>query len=185
MNPKIILIAGGSCSGKSEFSKSFKNALVIELDRFYLPLDKIPKKNGKANFDSPESVDIAQCAQLISKLRNNESVDIPVYDFVKNDRIGIEHVKLEKDNKFIIVEGIFALYSPLREIADLKIFLDVSTEIRLARRIVRDVTRKQQSEVQIIKDYPDIEENYKKYIESTKTFADIIIPFSSNPLVLQ
>lgn len=184
MNPKIILIAGGSCSGKSVFARSFRNALVIELDRFYLPLDKIPMKNNKSNFDVPEAVDIKKCAEFISKLRNNEFAEAPLYDFIKNDRVGTEKIQLDKNKNFIIVEGLFALFTPLRDVADLKIFLDVPTEIRLARRIVRDVRRKQQSAMEIIKNYPNIEENYKNYIEATKEVADLVIPFSSNPLIL-
>lgn len=182
-NHQIILVAGGTCSGKSEFAKWFKNALLLELDRFYLPLAKIPSDaTGVPNFDTPKSIDIAACASVVEKLSQGAEVEIPIYSYVQNDRVGTETIKLGENTKFIIVEGLYALYSPLRELGDIKIFLDTPSEIRVARRMIRDVERKQRPKTDILANFILAEDGYEKYVEPTKDVADLVVPFSMNPM---
>lgn len=174
---------GGSGSGKSEFAQWFRNALVIELDRFYQPISDIPKDaEGNYDFDRPESIDIQECAEVIQEIVDKGESTVPIYDMVKNERTGSEKIKRSLDTKYIIVEGIFSFYSPLQEMADLKIFLDTPTEARVARRMVRDVKRKGKSNLEIMADFINVEKNYLKYIEPMKKHADLIIPFSYNPV---
>lgn len=179
----VILIAGGSCSGKTEFAKWFKNSLLVDLDRFYLPFAKIPRDgNGIPNFDTPEGVAIDECAKMVERLAHGEKVQVPTYSFIKNDRTGTEAMQATKTTKFIVVEGMYALFSPLKELGDLNIFLDTPAEIRVARRMIRDVERKNRTKSEILSNFVTAEEGYQKYVERTKKFADLIIPFSSNPV---
>ena len=181
--PIVVLIAGGSGSGKSEFAKWFKNSLIIELDSFYKPKDKVPKdKEWGYNFDHPDAIDIKECAETIKILLKKKKAIIPRYDMILSERVGKREVRLNKKTKFIIVEGIFTFYSPLREQADVKIFLDTPTEIRVARRMIRDVKRKGRTKVEIMANFVHAERNYMKFIEPMKKYADIIIPFSFNPV---
>ena len=182
-NVQIILITGGSGSGKSEFATWYKNALVIELDSFYRPLKDVPKDgSGNYDFDTPEAVNIAECAQMVDELLKTKKSTIPLYDMKKNERTGRKTITIGNDIKFIIVEGIFSFYSPLRELADLKVFLDTPTEVRVSRRMIRDVKRKGKSNLEIMANFINIEKSYKKYIEPMKKYADLIIPFSYNPV---
>ncbi|OGK25025.1 hypothetical protein A3A46_04305 [Candidatus Roizmanbacteria bacterium RIFCSPLOWO2_01_FULL_37_13] len=184
--PAVILITGGSGSGKSEFTRWFKHAVVIELDSFYKPKDQVPKdKEWGYNFDHPNAVDIEECAETIKKLLKKKKAMVPRYDMILSERVGKREVKLTKKVQFIIVEGIFTFYSPLRELADIKIFLDTPTEIRVARRMIRDVKRKGRTKLEIMSNFVHAERNYYKHIEPMKKFADVIIPFSFNPIQLK
>lgn len=180
---KVIVITGGSGSGKSEFAKWFKKALVIELDSFYKPLKEVPKDSaGHPDFDVPEAVNVAECAAMVKELIKKGNSTIPVYSMLTNDRDGRRKIQVSKSIRFIVVEGIFSFYSPLRELADLKIFLDTPTEARAARRMIRDVKRKGKSSLEIMSNFIRVEKNYLKYVEPMKRYADLIVPFSYNPI---
>lgn len=180
---QVVLVAGGSCSGKSEFAKWFHNALSLDLDRFYYPLDRIPKdKQGEYNFDTPEAIDLAACAKAVKELVVGKSVEVPTYSFIKNNPIGKESVQITKSIKFIIVEGMYTFFSPLLELGDIKIFLDTPTEIRIARRMTRDVERKNRTKHEILSNFIEAEKGYQKFVEPTKKYADLVIPFSFNPI---
>lgn len=179
----VVLITGGSCSGKSEFSKWFSDGLTVSLDSFYKPLNKIPKDaEGNYNFDVPESIDIKECAEAVKLLSEGKPAKIPLYNMKLNDRTGVETLRCTVSTKFIVVEGLFAFHSPLLELGDMKVFIDTPTETRIARRIIRDIERKGKSKIEIMKDFITAETHYQKYVEPTRKYADLIIPFSNNPL---
>ena len=181
--PLVILVTGGSGSGKSEFARWFKQAVIVELDSFYRPKSQVPKNEEWGyDFDNPDAIDIRECADALRTLLKKEKVIIPKYDFIISERIGKREVRLTRKTKFIIIEGIFTFYSPLREAGDIKIFLDTPTEIRVARRMIRDVKRKGRTKVEIMANFVHAERNYMKFIEPMKKYADIIIPFSFNPV---
>lgn len=181
--PSVILITGGSCSGKSEFTKFFKNACILHLDSFYKHLKDIPKDSlGNLDFDRPDAIDLEEAATAIKELIQNKSTKIPLYDMKINDRSGFETISLEKNTKYVIVEGLFAFYPPLGNLGDMKIFLDTPGEIRVARRMIRDVKRKGLSKPEILLQFTVAEKNYQKFVEPMKEKADIVIPFSYNPL---
>ncbi|OGK32913.1 hypothetical protein A3F57_03075 [Candidatus Roizmanbacteria bacterium RIFCSPHIGHO2_12_FULL_36_11] len=185
-NILVILITGGSGSGKSEFAKWFKHAIVIELDSFYKPKDQVPKHDEWGyDFDNPEAIDINECAESLKILLKKRKVTIPKYDFIISERIGKREIEITKKTKFIIIEGIFTFYSPLRELADIKIFLDTPTELRVARRMIRDVKRKGRTKIEIMANFVHAERNYAKFIEPMKKYADIVIPFSSSPVQIR
>jgi uridine kinase len=181
-NVMTILVCGGSCSGKSVFAQMFKNAFTLEMDHFYFGKNKMkPRPDGTYDFDAPESVDIADCARAAKELATGNPVTIPVYDMVTSDRTGTQTIQLKPDDKFIVIPGIFAFYSPLREMGDLKIYVDTPREIRVARRMIRDVA-KGRSDIDTLSWSITVENNHQKYIEPMKQYADLVIPFSYNPV---
>lgn len=178
----IILVSGGSCSGKSVFAQLFQHAFILEMDHFYLAKKDMQKQpDGSYDYDSPDAVDIADCARAVSELTHGKPVTIPKYDMVTSERVGTQTIKLLPSHKFIVVEGIFAFYAPLRDQGDIKIFLDVPTEVRVARRMIRD-EKKGRSDIETLAWSITVEKNHKKYIEPLKKYADLVIPFNHNPL---
>lgn len=182
----IVLIGGGSCSGKSEFAREFKNAFILEMDNFYVSKDEmVVQPDGSYDFDAPEAVNIAECAQAVEKLVTGQPTTIPVYDMDVNiqDRTGIQTIQLAPNDKFVVIPGIFAFHSPLRELADLKIYIDVPPEIRVARRMLRD-GQKGRSNIETLAWSMTVEKNHAKFIEPMKTYADLVIPFSYSAVTL-
>lgn len=179
----IILICGGSCSGKTVFAKFFKHTFILSMDHFYFGKSQMKKeKDGSYNFDAPSSVDIEGCARAATSLAQGKKTTIPVYDMRISDRTGTQTLQVPKGTKFFIVEGIFSFYRPLRDIGDVKIFLDIPPEIRVARRMIRDV-EKGRSDIDTLSWSITVEKNHRMYIEPMKKYADVIIPFSYNPVV--
>lgn len=177
-----ILVCGGSCSGKSVFASLFTHATVLALDHFYLPKSKMkPDASGKYNYDVPESIDIAECANAAKILSEGKPATIPVYDMKISDRTGTQIITHSPDTKFVVVEGIFTFHSPLQELGDLKIFIDTPTEIRVARRMLRD-QEKGRSDIDTLAWSVTVEKYHRLHVEPMKKYADLIIPFSYNPV---
>jgi len=177
-----ILVCGGSCSGKSVFARMFKHAFILEMDHFYVGKDQMkPQPDGSYDFDAPESVDVADCARAVMELKTGKPVTIPVYDMVTSDRTGTQTIQLKPDDTFIVIPGIFSFNSPLREVGDLKIYVDTPREIRVARRMIRDVA-KGRNDIDTLAWSITVEKNHQKYIEPMKKYADLMIPFSYNPV---
>lgn len=181
-NIPIILICGGSCSGKSVFARLFTTAFVLEMDHFYRGKSQLkPEKGGTFNFDAPEAIDIAACAEAARLLAQGKSAIIPKYDMKRSERAGTQTFRVPEDKKFLIVEGIFSLCSPLREMGFMKIFLDIPTEVRVARRMIRDV-QKGRSDIDTLAWSITVEKNHRLYVDPLKRYADLVIPFSYNPV---
>jgi len=182
-NILIVLICGGSCSGKTIFTKFFRNALILSMDHFYFGKSHMKKeKDGSYNFDSPASVDIRACAEAAQSLVEGKETIIPLYDMKLSEPVGTQKLRVPEKTKFLIIEGIFSFHSPLREIGDIKVFLDIPPEIRVARRMIRDVG-KGRSDIDTLSWSITVEKNHRKYIEPMKKYADLIIPFSYNPVI--
>jgi len=153
------------------------------MDHFYFGKEHMKKeKDGSYNFDAPTSVDIKGCAEAAVSLSQRKTTTIPVYDMRISNRVGTQKIVTPEDAKFLIVEGIFSLHSPLREIGDIKIFLDIPPEIRVARRMIRDV-EKGRSDIDTLSWSITVEKNHREFIEPMKKYADLVIPFSYNPVV--
>lgn len=181
-NATVILVCGGSCSGKSVFARMFNHAFILEMDHFYFgKKDMKPLPDGSLDFDAPESVDIADVARAANELKSGNEATIPVYDMVTSDRTGTQKIQLKSDDKFIVIPGIFAFHSPLRDLGDIKIFIDTPREIRVARRMIRDVA-KGRNDIDTLAWSITVEKNHQKYIEPMKQYADLVIPFSYNPV---
>lgn len=169
----IILITGGSGSGKSTLAKKFSGTL-LSTDDFYIGKSKMtPDEKGEYDFDQPESVDLGECCRAVKSLEKGEEVEVPEYDMTTSERVGVKKIR-PFPSRIVIVEGIFALHSPLREIGDLLIFIDTPMELRVARRIKRDLERGR-SEIDSLGRAIQVEEAYKRNIEPMRKYANVLL----------
>ncbi|BAH17957.1 uridine kinase [Macrococcoides caseolyticum] len=179
----IIGIAGGSGSGKTSVtSKILKNlegysVALIEQDYYYKNQDHLTfEERLKTNYDHPFAFDNELLIQNLKDLRNGKTVEVPTYDYSN-------HTRSEKTITFepkdvIIVEGIFALEnSNLRDLMDVKIYVDTDADLRILRRIVRDIEERGRTMESVIDQYLTVvRPMHNQFIEPTKKYADIIIP---------
>lgn len=167
----IILICGGSGSGKSTFAKKFPDAAIISTDNFYIGRSHMtPLKKGVYDFDDPCAVDLIDCAHKALSLARGKTVHVPEYDMKTSERTGRTIKITPPRSRVVIVEGIFAFHGPVGEIGDLKIFIDVPTHERLSRRIKRSVVRGE-TKADALKRSALIEKAHKKHVEPIKTCA--------------
>ena len=184
-----IGIAGGSCSGKTRVVKQLINDLGdktkcfhISMDGYYKDRASLPfKKRKLLNYDIPDAFDYLLLVNHVSKILNNEEVDILLYDFVTHTRNGTM-----KTNPMdvLIVEGIYALYfEELRKFYGIKIFLEVSEKVRTERRLGRDTVERGREKEDVITQLKDtVWPMHNKWVEKTKEYTDIIINSEKNDI---
>ena len=179
----IIGIAGGSGSGKTTVVKRIAKvlpphcAVVIPLDSYYNDTTELtPEERKQINFDHPDAFDWKLLTEQIKKLRNGEAVEQPTYSYVLSNRLP-ETIHLEP-KPVIILEGIMTLhYKKLRDMMDLKIFVDTDADVRLIRNIRRDVVERGRTVEMVLDRYERVlKPMHEQFIEPTKKFADLIIP---------
>lgn len=190
----IIGISGGSGSGKTyiakkligEYKKGF--ASLINQDSFYKDLSHLSfNKRAEQNFDDPSAIDFQLFIQAIKELRIGAQTEIPIYDFSKHTRVnGSHHIN---PTSIIIIDGTLIFSQPqLRDLMHIKIYIDSPDEIRLSRRIKRDINERGRTHDSIISQYStSVRPMFDKYIAPTKKSADIVIDLSHNktdPIVL-
>ena len=181
MQVKIIGITGGSGSGKSTVVKRIEalssECLLIEQDNYYKSAPEVNNDNITAvNFDHPDAFDMDLMMENLNDLKCGRSTFIPQYDFVTHSRRK-EMLRLEP-KKIIILDGLMVLYDErIRNLLDLKIFVDTPPDIRFIRRLKRDITERGRTMESVIKQYTEVvRPGHYNFIEPTKEFADIIIP---------
>lgn len=179
----IIGIAGGTGSGKTTVVRKIVDTLpadtvaVIPQDSYYNDQSAMPlEERKKTNFDHPNAFDWPLLARQIEELRNGRAIDQPTYSYLTCTRLE-ETVHIEP-HEVIIVEGIMTLYDKkLRDLMDLKIFVDAEPDERLLRVIERDIAERGHPLEMLIGKYRNIlKPMHDEFIEPTKQFADIIIP---------
>lgn len=178
----IIGIAGGTGSGKTTVVRKIIESLppgsvaVIPQDSYYNDQSSIPLEIRKqTNFDHPDAFDWPLFEQQIADLRKGHPIEQPTYSYLVCTRLP-ETVRVEP-KEVIIVEGIMSLYDKeLRDLMDLKIFVDAEPDERLIRIIERDMRERGRSADQVIERYSLVKEMHVHFIEPTKRFADLIIP---------
>ena len=182
-SPILIGIAGGTGSGKTSIAKSLfeeygeGEVVVIEQDAYYRDLSDLSiEERQLQNFDHPDAIDIELFNQQLIALIKGQSVDMPVYDFATHSRKS-ETQKIDPHH-VIVVEGILTLhYSSLRELMDIKIFVDTPDDIRFIRRMSRDVEERSRTVQSVIDQYlKTVRQMHQQFVEPSKYFADIIIP---------
>lgn len=167
----VIGIAGGTCSGKTSVARKIcnlsENCNIISQDNFY--------RNNVSNYDHPDAIDFGLLKNAIETLKRNQPATIPLYDFF-NHRRSLETKTIEP-SKILIVEGIFIFNPDLLPIFDIKIFIDVEADIRLLRRIDRDISQRGRNIKYIMQQYISyIKPGHDLFIEPSKKFADLIFP---------
>ena len=180
---KIIGIAGGTGSGKTTVVKKIVEALpphfvaVVPLDSYYKDPSHMTEEERRAiNFDHPDAFDWQLLVKHVDLLRNGEAVEQPTYSYLKCNREK-ETVHVEP-KPVIIIEGIMALLNKqLRDMMDLKIFVDTDSDERLIRNIQRDCVERGRTVEMVIDRYHKVlKPMHEQFIEPTKKFADLIIP---------
>ena len=179
----IIGIAGGTGSGKTTVVKKIIEALptdkvaVIPLDSYYNDTSHLSmEERKKINFDHPNAFDWKLLTQQIQELRENKSVEQPTYSYLISNRLP-ETIHIEPC-EVIIIEGILALWKKeLRDLMDLKIFVDADSDERLIRVIQRDIIERGRTTQMVIDHYREVlKPMHEEFIEPTKRHADLIIP---------
>lgn len=179
---KIILVAGGSASGKTYVTNKVisninsENIVRITIDDFYKDNSHLSlEERKKINFDHPKSIDFKLLYDVLNSLKEGKEVDIPTYDFTVHCRSNITKHVVPK--KIIIVEGIFALVNKrIRELSDLNIFINASSENRFLRRLKRDQEERGRTFEYVVNQYVNVvAPAYEEIIAPTKMFADLIV----------
>lgn len=179
---KIVLIGGGSASGKTyvlnKVLESLPNEKVthISLDDYYKDFSVLPfEERAKVNFDHPKAFDWKLLNEQLKALKNGETIDKPIYDFTIHGR----SPKTEKvePKELIIIEGIMALVNKdLRALGDLKVFINCSRERRLVRRIARDTKERGRTYESVIEQYfATVQPMFEEIIAPSQYYADLII----------
>ena len=181
--PLIIGITGGTGSGKSTVARAIfdsvppENVSIIEQDAYYKDQSHVaPEERVHVNYDHPLAFDTDLLIAHLEKLLTGQAIEKPQYDFTVHNRKK-ETITVEA-KEIIIVEGILVLDSPrLRELMDIKIFVDTDADVRIIRRIVRDMQERGRTLDSVISQYLTIvKPMHYEFIEPTKRYADIIIP---------
>jgi uridine kinase len=181
--PIVIGIAGGTGSGKSTVARAIfkslpdENILIIEQDAYYRDQSELTfSERVKTNYDHPLAFDTALLIEHVEKLKRFEPIEKPIYNFSNHNR--------EKDTihveprDIIVLEGIMILEDlRLREQMDIKIFVDTDADVRIIRRITRDIQERGRTLESVIDQYlTTVKPAHDQFIEPTKKYADIIIP---------
>jgi uridine kinase len=179
----MIGVAGGSSSGKTTISERLtdltgpEHLSVIELDSYYVAQDDLPLEERRAiNYDHPDAFDWPLLNDHIAALSNGASVPVPVYDYALYNRSG--DVRTVEPARIVVVDGILVLWDrALRDRFDLKIFVDTAADIRLIRRLRRDVAERGRSTESVIDQWlTTVRPAHERFIEPSKRYADVIIP---------
>ena len=183
MEVTVIGVAGGTGSGKSTLVKSLQEAFrgddVATLchDYYYKAHSELTyEERTKLNYDHPQAFDTDMLVEHVRALKNNVPIERPVYSFVDHNRTS-ERVPV-KPSRVLIIDGILIFENrELRELMDIKVFVDTDADIRLARRIMRDVCERGRTMESVIKQYTEtVKPMHEEFVEPSKRYADVIIP---------
>ena len=178
----IIGIAGGTGSGKSTLADKLKEAFEGEMislshDYYYKSNDHLSyEERTKLNYDHPDAFETELLIEHIKKLKSGEAIEHPVYSFVEHTRLK-EKVKVEPA-KVILVDGILIFENKeLCELMDIKVFVDTDADVRIIRRLIRDVQERGRNMDSVIAQYLNtVKPMHEEFVEPSKKRADVIIP---------
>lgn len=181
-NILVIGIAGGTASGKTTLMKNLiqffnTEVTVLSHDNYYKRHDDMPyEERCNLNYDEPAAFDTSLMVYHLDQLRHGKAIDCPVYDFTVHNRSD-ETLHIEPKN-VIIVEGILIFENEgLRDLMDIRIFVDSDADVRLCRRIKRDVNKRGRSLESVLTQYQaTVKPMHERYVEPSKKFAHIVVP---------
>ena len=181
MNVKLIGITGGSGSGKStvvrKISEAHSDSICIAQDNYYKSASFVNNHNILAfNFDHPDAFDMDLMVENLKDLKAGKAIDMPQYDFVKHQRK--PETKHIEPKTIIIVDGLMVLYDKrIRDLLDLKLFVDTPSDIRFVRRLQRDIKERGRTFESVVEQYINVvRPGHFNFIEPCKEYADLIIP---------
>ena len=178
----VVGVAGGSASGKTTIVNTIKSyfgqdIVVINHDSYYKAHDEMEyEQRSRLNYDHPESFDTEQMAEDIRCLIKGHQIQMPVYDFTIHNR-SKETISIDP-KQVLIIEGILVLENKeLRDLMDLKVYVDTDADERLMRRIMRDMSERARSIDSILTQYGNtVKPMHEEFVEPSKKYADVIIP---------
>jgi uridine kinase len=182
-DPLVIGIAGGSGSGKTTVAQEILQRVgrdriaFLQHDSYYKDLSGLPPaQHAEINFDHPNSLETELLTQHIASLRDGQPVNVPIYDFAIDSRTS--HTFTIEPHRVIIVEGILIFTeAALRNMFDVKIFVDTDSDLRFIRRLERDITERGRTTESVIKQYLlTVRPMHLEFVEPSKRYADVIIP---------
>jgi len=183
----IIGICGGTGSGKTTLARKIietvgrGNVILVEQDSYYRNLADMPlDERRQANFDHPDAFDNGMLINHLKRLKQGETIEMPVYDYKNHIRSGeTEHLE---PKPVIIVEGILIFAEPsLLSLLDFRVFVDTPSDIRFIRRLKRDITERGRTVESVIAQYfATVRPMHFEFVENSKRYADIIIPENAN-----
>ena len=190
-NILVIGIAGGSGSGKTTLmnnivSRFHEDITVLSHDSYYKRHDDMTyEERCELNYDEPAALETDLMVAHLTQLKQGLAIDCPVYDFTVHNRSAeVTHVE---PKKIIIVEGILIFENEaLRDLMDIRIFVDTDADIRLCRRVKRDVNKRGRSLESVLNQYQQtVKPMYEKYVEPSKKYAHILVPEGGKNTVAQ
>ena len=178
----VIGIAGGSGSGKTTLMNNIvrrfeENITVLSHDSYYKRHDDMTyEERCQLNYDEPNALETELMVQHLDQLKNGQAIDCPVYAFTVHNRS--DAVQRIEPRSVIIVEGILIFQNKqLRDLMDIRIFVDTDADIRLCRRVKRDVNKRGRSLESVLTQYQEtVKPMYEKYVEPSKKHAHILVP---------
>ena len=181
--PFLLGVAGGSGSGKTTVAERLAALIagddlaLLRLDAYYRDCNHLPVEERAAiNYDHPDAFDWPLLLEHVRSLRAGVPVEVPVYDFATYERLPQREVV--RPGRVVVVEGILVLYEPeLRELFDLRVFVDTDADVRFIRRLERDVAERERTVQSVIEQYlATVRPSHLQFIEPSKRYADVIVP---------
>tara|TARA_Y100001960_G_C14393575_1_gene689908 strand:- start:93 stop:722 length:630 start_codon:yes stop_codon:yes gene_type:complete len=191
-NTILIGVCGGTGSGKTTIAKNiaseFKNneVILIQLDSYYKKINHLNfEERANTNFDHPNALDFDLLTTDLKNIKNGKKISIPQYDFKTHTRLN--ETIMVNPHHIVIVEGILSLYDEnIRNLMNIKIFVDTADDIRIIRRLKRDINKRNRSFESVTNQYYNtVRPIHEQFVEPTKKYADIIIPEGGkNPVAI-
>ena len=181
--PFLLGVAGGSGSGKTTVAERLAALIggtdraLLRLDAYYRDRNHLPFEERAAdNYDHPDAFDGPLLLDHVRALREGIQVQVPVYDFATYQRLPERQTVAPA--RIVVVEGILVLYEPeLRELFDLRVFVDTDADVRFIRRLERDVAERERSAESVIEQYlATVRPSHLQFIEPSKRYADVVVP---------